>query len=117
MDRIAAWRGYPLKLRMDNGPELTSVRLAEWAETHGVKLDFIQPGKPTQNSFIERFNRTYREEVLDMYVFTRLSEVRDITEKWIDEYNKERPHESLGNMTPAEYLESKQPETSILLRH
>ncbi len=117
MDRIAAWRGYPLKLRMDNGPELTSVRLAEWAETHGVKLDFIQPGKPTQNSFIERFNRTYREEVLDMYVFTRLSEVRNITEKWIDEYNEERPHESLGNMTPAEYLESKQPETSILLRH
>ncbi len=117
MDRIAAWRGYPLKLRMDNGPELTSVRLAEWAETHGIKLDFIQPGKPTQNSFIERFNRTYREEVLDMYVFTRLSEVRNITEKWIDEYNKERPHESLGNMTPAEYLESKQPETSILLRY
>ncbi len=117
MDRIAAWRGYPLKLRMDNGPELTSVRLAEWAETHGVKLDFIQPGKPTQNSFIERFNRTYREEVLDMYVFTRLSEVRDITEKCIDEYNEERHHESLGNMTPAEYLESKQPETSILLRH
>jgi putative transposase len=52
-----------------------------------------------------------------MYVFTRLSEVRNITEKWIDEYNKERPHESLGNMTPAEYLESKQPETSILLRY
>ena len=117
LDRVAAWRGYPVRLRMDNGPELTSVKLAEWAETHEVKLDFIQPGKPTQNSFVERFNRTYREELLDMYVFSRLSEVRDLTEKWLKEYNEERPHESLDNMTPVEYLESKQPETSILLRY
>ena len=102
---------------MDNGPELTSIKLAEWAEIHGIKLDFIQPGKPTQNSFVERFNRTYREELLDMYVFSRLSEVRDLTEKWLKEYNEERPHESLGNMTPVEYLESNYPETSILLRY
>lgn len=60
LDRIAAWRGYPEKLRLDNGPEFISLALADWAETHGVLLDFIQPGKPTQNSFIERFNRTYR---------------------------------------------------------
>jgi putative transposase len=117
LDRVAAWRGYPAKLRMDNGPELTSIRLAEWSEIHGVVLDFIQPGKPTQNSFVERFNRTYREELLDMYVFSRLSEVRNLTEKWLKEYNEERPHESLDNMTPVEYLESKNPETSILLRH
>ena len=107
----------PVRLRMDSGPELTSVKLAEWAETHEVKLDFIQPGKPTQNSFVERFNRTYREELLDMYVFSRLSEVRDLTEEWLKEYNEERLHESLGNMTPVEYLESKQPETSILMRY
>lgn len=117
LDRIAAWRGYPAKIRMDNGPELTSVLMADWAEAHGVKLEFIQPGKPTQNSFIERFNRTYREEVLDMYVFSSLSEVRELTESWIKEYNEERPHESLGNMTPVEYLELNQPETSILLRY
>ena len=55
--------------------------------------------------------------ICNMYVFSRLSEVRDLTEKWLKEYNEERPHESLGNMTPVEYLESKQPETSILLRH
>ena len=104
LDRIALWRGYPAKLRVDNGPELTSVLMAEWAELHGITLDFIQPGKPTQNSFIERFNRTYREEVLDMYVFKRLSEVRNITERWINEYNEQRPHESLGNLTPREYM-------------
>jgi len=104
LERVALTRGYPRKLRLDNGPELTSVRLAEWAENHGVELGFIQPGKPTQNSYVERFNRTFREEVLDMYVFRYLSEVREITENWITEYNEERPHESLGNLTPAEYL-------------
>lgn len=118
LERIAAWRGYPEKLRMDNGTELTSVRMAEWAETNGVRLDFIQPGKPTQNSYVERFNRTYREEVLNMYVFSRLSEVREITEKWLKEYNEERPHESLGNMTPIEYLGLNEClENSNFLRH
>ena len=112
LDRIAAWRGYPARLRLDNGPELVSVVMADWAEEHGVALDFIQPGKPTQNSFIERFNRTYREEVLDLYVFSRLSEVREITERWLKEYNEERPHESLGNLTPAEYLAVNSPEVS-----
>jgi putative transposase len=112
LDRIAAWRGYPAKLRMDNGPELISVAMAEWAEDHGVDLDFIQPGKPTQNSFVERFNRTYREEVLDLYIFSRLSEVREITDRWLKEYNQERPHESLGNLTPAEYLALNDPDVS-----
>lgn len=118
LDRVASWRGYPEKLRVDNGPELTSVKLAEWAEEHGVTLEFIQPGKPTQNSFIERFNRTYRNEVLSAYVFKSLSEVREITEKWLVEYNEERPHESLGNLTPAEYPAStQQPENFNLPWH
>ena len=103
LDRVAAERGYPAKLRVDNGPELTSVHMAAWAESHGVELEFIQPGKPMQNGFIERFNRTYREEVLDMYVFNRLSEVRDITERWLIDYNQVRPHESLGDLAPVEY--------------
>ena len=76
LDRIAAWRGYPAKLRLGNGPKLVSVAMADWAEEHGLALDFIQPGKPTQNSYIERFNRTCREEALDLYVFSRLSEAR-----------------------------------------
>jgi len=91
---------------MDNGPEFISVILAEWAEEHSIELEFIQPGKPTQNSYVERFNRTYRDEILNMYVFRTLTEVRDLTETWIKEYNEERPNDSLGDMTPAEYLEA-----------
>ncbi len=103
LERIAANRGYPVMLRMDNGPEFISLALAEWAEKNAVKLEFIQPGKPTQNAFIERFNRTYRTEILDFYLFRTLNEVREITEKWLSEYNCERPHESLNNKTPEEY--------------
>ena len=102
-DRIAANRGYPVMLRMDNGPEFISQTLAEWAEKHAVKPEFIQPGKPTQNAFIERFNRTYRTVILDFYLFRTLNEVREIMDKWLSEYNSERPHESLNNMTPEEY--------------
>lgn len=82
LDRIAANRGYPVMLRIDNDPEFISLALAEWAEKYAVKLEFIQPGKPTQNAFIERFNRTYRTEILDFYLFRMLNEVREITEKW-----------------------------------
>ena len=99
-------------IRLDNGPELISVLLAEWAETHGIFLDFIEPGKPTQNSYVERFNRTYRTEILDFYVFKTLNEVREITDQWIRQYNEERPHESLGDMTPEEYRLTKQSPTT-----
>ena len=104
LERIAAERGYPCKLRLDNGPELVSVTLADWAEQHNVLLEFIKPGRPMQNGFIERFNRSYREAVLDMYVFQSLSEVREQTALWLKEYNEERPHKSLGHLTPKEYL-------------
>ena len=99
----------PAKLRMDNGPELISVLLADWAEKNGVALEFIQPGKPTQNSYIERFNKTYREEVLDFYLFKSLTEVKEITENLLRQYNEERPHESLGDLTPAEFLMKNSP--------
>ena len=104
LERIVAWRGYPVKIRMDNGPEFISVTLADWADKNEIQLEFIEPGKPTQNSYVERFNRTYRTEVLNMYAFKRLSEVREITDNWIREYNEERPHDSLGDLTPREYL-------------
>ncbi|CAI2035608.1 Integrase core domain [Serratia quinivorans] len=86
LNRIVVNRGYPLKMRMDNGPELVSLALAQWAEEHGVQLEFIKPGKPTQNAFIERFNRTYRTyrtEILDFYLFRTLNEAREITERWL----------------------------------
>ena len=88
---------------MDNGPEFVSAQLAGWAEQHGIDLEFTQPGKPTQNSYVERFNRTFREEVLKFYVFSRLNEVRTIVDAWVQEYNEQRPHESLGNFTPEEF--------------
>ena len=74
-------------------------------EEHRVKLEFIKRGKPTQNGYVERFNKTYRTEILDYYLFSDLDEVRDITSRWIREYNEERPHESLGDLTPSEYRE------------
>jgi putative transposase len=103
LDIIADWRGYPRSLRSDNGPELISQQLESWAEKHDVLLDFIEPGKPAQNAYIERFNRTYREDVLDFYLFSSLADVREITEQWLEEYNAFRPHASLGGMTPYQY--------------
>lgn len=112
LERISAWRGYPAKIRMDNGPEFIAVALADWAEQHLVKLEFIEPGKPMQNGFIERFNRSYREGVLDMYVFKTLEEVRERTDAWIKDYNEELPHDALGDLTPVEYRVLHNPEIS-----
>lgn len=104
LERIVAWRGYPAKLRMDNGPEFMSLKLATWAEDNHVELEFIKPGKPTQNSLIEGFNRIYRNEILNFYVFHKLSEVREIADNRMIEFNEIRPHDSLGKLAPKEYL-------------
>ncbi len=103
LDMLALWRGYPEQLRIDNGPELISQTLAEWSALHGVELGFIQPGKPSQNAFIERFNRTYREAILDAYLFDTVAEAQAITEDWLEEYNAIRPHEALGGVPPYQY--------------
>jgi len=103
LDMLAVWRGYPERIRVDNGPEFISHHMAAWAQEHVVKIEYIQPGKPAQNGFVERFNRTYREEVLDAYLFSTLDEARRITADWLHEYNSIRPHASLGNLTPYEF--------------
>lgn len=103
LDMLAAWRGYPAQIRVDNGPEFISYHMVAWAEEHAVKIEYIQPGKPAQNGFVERFNRTYREEVLDAYLFSSLDEARRITADWLHDYNSIRPHASLGNQTPYEF--------------
>ncbi len=100
LDAIAAERGYPQRIRVDNGPEFVSSTLAAWAQQHSVVLQFIQPGRPAQNAFIERFNRTFRQEVLDSYLFNLLSEVRSIVAEWLPTYNSVRPHEALGGLSP-----------------
>lgn len=98
-------------MQMDNLPELIS--LAQLAEDHGVMLEFIKPDMPTQNVFIGRFNRTYRIEILDFYLFRTLNKSREITERWLAEYNVERPHGSLNNQTQEEYwLMAEKPEIS-----
>lgn len=100
LDQVAAERGYPQVIRSDNGPEFIAQAITNWARDHRLTWDFIQPGKPAQNAYIERFNRTYREDVLDAFLFDTLEEVRVITEDWIADYNTVRPHAALAGLTP-----------------
>lgn len=103
LNELIELRGKPKRLRLDNGPELISMALDQWAKDHDIALSFIQPGKPTQNAYIERFNKTYRTEVLDRYIFNSLTEVRTMTEDWRGRYNQERPHSALGDVPPSQY--------------
>lgn len=96
-------RGLPQVLRTDNGPEFLGEVFVQWAKNNGMAIQYIQPGKPNQNGYIERFNRTYREEVLDQNLFQTLDQVREATHWWMIEYNEERPHDSLGDLTPLEH--------------
>ncbi len=104
-ERLRSDRGLPEVLRVDNGPEFLSADFVTWAESAGMFIQYIQPGEPNQNAYIERFNRTYREEVLDLYLFRNLAEVRETTYWWMIDYNESRPHDSLENMTPLEVLQ------------
>jgi len=114
LDQLADMRGYPDVIRCDNGPEFRSGYFQQWAKDRGVRIEFIQPGKPAQNGFIERFNRTYREDILDAYLFDSLQEVKKVTAKWMRSYNYERPHQSLGNLSPIDFVNQKPVMTSDL---
>lgn len=95
--------GLPKKIRVDNGPEFISHAFQNWCKSKGITIQFIQPGKPMQNSFIERFNRFFREDILDAYWFDGLDQLRILAEKWQHDYNHNHPHKSLGRKAPCEY--------------
>lgn len=103
LDRVIACKGKPKNIRVDNGPEFTSKDFEWWCKEKEITIQYIQPGRPMQNGFIERFNGSYRTEILNAYLFFDLSEVRELTSKWIEEYNYRRPHEGLQGATPNEY--------------
>lgn len=95
--------GLPQVLRTDNGPEFLGEAFVQWAKANGMAIQYIQPGKPNQNAYIERFNRTFREEVLSQHLFATLDDVREAAWWWMQEYNEQRPHDALGDLTPVEY--------------
>jgi len=103
LEQLLDWRGKPTAIRVDNGPEFTSADFSSWCKKENIIIQYIQPGKPMQNGYIERFNGSYRREILDAYLFFDLEEVRQLTGSWIEEYNTKRPHEALGNLTPSEW--------------
>jgi putative transposase len=105
LDRLAFERGLPEVITVDNGPEFTGRAVDAWAYEHGVRLHYIQPGKPVQNAYIESFNGKLRDECLNEHWFTTLAEARAIVASWREDYNSVRPHSSLGNLTPNEFAQ------------
>jgi len=104
LDDLIRLYGRPTRGRVDNGPELTAEAFVDWCATPRIAIGYIQPGTPDQNACIERFNRSFREEVLDAYLFDSLEQVRELTEAWLEIYNTERPHDSLGQVPPLAFL-------------
>jgi putative transposase len=105
LQEIIDWKGKPTEIRCDNGPEFLSNKLVEYCNQQSIHIKYIQPGKPTQNAFIERFNRSYREDVLDAYLFESLDQLKELSEKWMNDYNQLHPHQSLNHLSPLKYLE------------
>ena len=103
LDQIVHEKGLPKVIRVDNGPEFIATTLGDWCKERKIRLQFIQPGKPTQNGYIERFNRTYRQNILDAYSFDNLYQVRILSEEWMNEYNYTRPHDALKGKSPVQY--------------
>ncbi len=109
LEHLAGVRGLPRTISVDHGTEFTSRALDAWAEQRGVTLDFIRPGKPNDNAFIESFNSRLRDECLNEHWFQTLAEAQVLIEQWRREYNTEHPHSSLGHRPPAEYAEQFHP--------
>jgi putative transposase len=105
LDQAFAERGMPRKIVSDNGTEFTSMAILKWVQDNGLDWHYIQPGKPTQNAFIESFNGKLRDECLNETLFASLSDAREELANWQDDYNNHRPHSSIGNLTPSEFVE------------
>lgn len=103
LERIGNEREYPKAFRCDNGPEFISDVFVRWCEKRNIRIIYIQPGKPVQNAYIERFNGSLRRDVLDAYIFTSIEQIRIILEQWLDDYNHQRPHDALNGEPPIPY--------------
>lgn len=103
LEQIMDWRGKPEEIRVDNGPEFTSYCFTDFCKRNQIRIHYIQPGKPVQNAYIERMNRTIREDILDAYLFESLDQLRIITQKWMEDYNNNYPHQSLNGLSPKNY--------------
>ncbi len=115
LTRLIAERGCPANIRCDNGPEFISHKLEEWCnhESRRISLQFIQPGRPMQNSYVERKNGSIRRELLNTYLFSSLDEVRILSEEWRLDYNTERPNKALGYLPSIKYVEPKRREAAL----
>lgn len=107
LDEVIETHGKPESIRTDNGPEFISHHYADWCKSREIAQDFIQPGKPYQNGYIERFNRTFREDVLDAYIFESFSQLKITSEQWREKYNNGHPHQSLGGQTPLGFKDAR----------
>ena len=115
LDELIREYGKPEQIRTDNGPEFISQTLANWCNKNNIEHKFIQPGKPMQNAFIERFNGSFRREILDAYIFDSLTEVRLMINEWMLHYNTERPHDALNDLSPKDFLEKQRNESTFIL--
>ena len=103
INRLVKENRRPMAIRVDNGPEFIAEVLKVWCSDNDIELQFIQPGRPMQNGYIERFNRSYRQDVLDANLFSNLTEVKILSDEFEEDYNFHRPHDSLGDIPPVEY--------------
>lgn len=106
LNQIIEWRGKPSAIRCDNGPEYISQTLIDWANSQHITLLYIQPGKPTQNAYVERFNRTARHEWLDLHLFETVDQAQLLATQWLWTYNNERPHTAIGGIPPRQLLKA-----------